>query len=535
MRFKKFTAVILIIMLLMIPIKQAEAIAPAIGPAIYYGVASLLVASGVYAATDEDLQYLVNDYWNRTSDNIKYRWQQAKLYAGVAGYLLIDKNIIGDMTDYLIYEKGFKKGHNALGDSISYEGEYPYWSAAIWQKPYIIFENGYVVTVTLSHRWSGAPTGYPIRDMTRYILTMYKPAGSTLVYDKHAEIDIATDVEETICVVIDGNLIYLKGLVWNTQKTELIETMVYVIFNFASDVLEINEEFIYTGDAAGIGHELQPEQELKVPVPPVLEKDFPDLWTDLNLERNPHLSAENQKRVLDELLGGDWYYDAENDRWYQVKKDDPPLKPGDEKKVGPLMPLPMPSTDLNTPTADAPDITTTTGPETTVTTQNQDGTTTETTTQDITETKTWYDTETGWNTETSTRTKTTTTVRDQDGTELSRDVVMGPPTGTTTTQETPKRDDDRINWDPLKLPILGLTMKFPFSLPWDLMRGLESLQSDSEWDRKFIIVVGDDLWPEMEIDLSMFDNIAQIVKVILLILFDFGLIFSTRRLMGGDV
>lgn len=517
MRFKKFTAVILIIMLLMIPIKQAEAIAPAIGPAIYYGVASLLVASGVYAATDDDLQYLVNDYWNRTSDNIKYRWQQAKLYAGVAGYLLIDKGIIGDMNRYLIYEKGITVGSNTIDESN-------------------VIDNPGIVGVQYDSI-NGYHNDYYYSDTYKrwFIICRYPDGGySGNIAAFNTLEECLYSLSKSYITVEEGwppGTLYIAYYVFKGADYTSGKITPYII----GDSIIYGEGYNYTVDAAGIGHELQPEQELKVPVPPVLEKDFPDLWTDLNLARNPHLSAENQKRVLDELLGGDWYYDAENDRWYQVKKDDPPLKPGDEKKVGPLMPLPMPSTDLNTPTADAPDITTTTGPETTVTTQNQDGTTTETTTQDITETKTWYDTETGWNTETSTRTKTTTTVRDQDGTELSRDVVMGPPTGTTTTQETPKRDDDRINWDPLKLPILGLTMKFPFSLPWDLMRGLESLQSDSEWDRKFIIAVGDDLWPEMEIDLSMFDNIAQIVKVILLILFDFGLIFSTRRLMGGDV
>ena len=119
---------------------------------------------------------------------------------------------------------------------------------------------------------------------------------------------------------------------------------------------------------------------------------------------------------------------------------------------------------------------------------------------------------------------------------------IGPPRTVVTTPDgpvkttDPEKDADRINWDPLKLPLLGLTTKFPFSLPWDLMRGIESLQAE-QWDRKFIIpALGPNgLWPEMEIDLSMYDGIAEMTRIVLLIIFDFGLIMATRKLMGGDV
>lgn len=99
---------------------------------------------------------------------------------------------------------------------------------------------------------------------------------------------------------------------------------------------------------------------------------------------------------------------------------------------------------------------------------------------------------------------------------------------------TPIIDDTSINWEPLQVLGDELTRKFPFSLPWDLLRGVESLEATG-WDRKIIISVGDGIWPPMVIDLSMFDDIAGITRVVLLVIFDFGLIFSTRRLMGGDV
>lgn len=96
-------------------------------------------------------------------------------------------------------------------------------------------------------------------------------------------------------------------------------------------------------------------------------------------------------------------------------------------------------------------------------------------------------------------------------------------------------DDTLINWEPLRVLGDTFTKKFPFSLPWDLLRGLESLESTA-WDRKIVISIsGQDYWPAMTIDLSMFDEIAGITRIVLLIVFDFGLIFTTRRLMGGDV
>lgn len=98
----------------------------------------------------------------------------------------------------------------------------------------------------------------------------------------------------------------------------------------------------------------------------------------------------------------------------------------------------------------------------------------------------------------------------------------------------PYYDDPEINWEPLRRTLYELTEKFPFCLPWDLMRGIQSLESN-QWDRKIEVNVGDGIWPKMVIDLTMFDRIAGITRIVLLVIFDLGLIFSTRRLMGGDV
>ena len=98
----------------------------------------------------------------------------------------------------------------------------------------------------------------------------------------------------------------------------------------------------------------------------------------------------------------------------------------------------------------------------------------------------------------------------------------------------PFYDDPEINWEPLRRSIYELTEKFPFSLPWDLMRGVQSMEAN-QWDRKIRVVIGDEFWPNFEIDLTMFDRLARISRVIMLVIFDLGLIFATRKLMGGDV
>ena len=98
----------------------------------------------------------------------------------------------------------------------------------------------------------------------------------------------------------------------------------------------------------------------------------------------------------------------------------------------------------------------------------------------------------------------------------------------------PFYDDPEINWEPLRRGLYELTEKFPFSLPWDLMRGVQSMEAN-QWDRKIRVVIGDEFWPNFEIDLTMFDRLARISRVIMLVIFDLGLIFATRKLMGGDV
>jgi len=99
-------------------------------------------------------------------------------------------------------------------------------------------------------------------------------------------------------------------------------------------------------------------------------------------------------------------------------------------------------------------------------------------------------------------------------------------------------DDSELDWEPLKQGLGSLTKKFPFSLPWDVSELINQFQG-AEWDG--IIDINIDKVGTFPVewhfclDFSMFDDIRVIAKKIELLFFDIGLIYGTRRLMGGGV
>ena len=521
MKFKKFTAVILIIMLLIAPIKKADAIVPALGPAVYYGLGSLIVASGVYAATNDDVQYLVEDYWNQASDSIKNLWKNTAIYAGTAGYLLVNQSMISDMTKYLIETKGFVPGANS-----------------ITSPPVPVINGGHYKTIQHSTYGTISFNVFYHPSYGKYAIQFYSSTagimGITNFYSSQALCESAVD--SAYFTIINNELyaVYLNPTnieQWYQDKKNWITGVISGI--------DWNGIYGYLGDAAGIGTALDPEAEFKVPCPPVPEIDWPETWLDdlekaLNEADNPFVDDETT--IQEGKEEWDWWIDEWGNP-YKVRKGEPPRDPQKDKKIGFPIPMPEPNIPDEFPDLNNPEETVIENPPETTSTQNPDGTRTDTTTQTTTTTRRWYDPDTEkWKETTTTTTTTTQQDYDPDGLPIGppRTVVTTPDGPVKTTD--PEKDADRINWDPLKLPLLGLTTKFPFSLPWDLMRGIESLQAE-QWDRKFIIpALGPNgLWPEMEIDLSMYDGIAEMTRIVLLIIFDFGLIMATRKLMGGDV
>lgn len=146
---------------------------------------------------------------------------------------------------------------------------------------------------------------------------------------------------------------------------------------------------------------------------------------------------------------------------------------------------------------------------------------------------------------TTTTTTTTTTTQNPDGTETSDstgrttlpDAVTDILTDTKLNPDSGQREKTELNWEPLKRVGSDFTWKFPFSLPWDILRGFQSLNdSAGGFTPKFTIdLSGTMLKRNIVIDLTMWSGIAEKVRVVELFLFDLGLVLITRRLMGGDV
>lgn len=88
-------------------------------------------------------------------------------------------------------------------------------------------------------------------------------------------------------------------------------------------------------------------------------------------------------------------------------------------------------------------------------------------------------------------------------------------------------DDVEFDFNPLIT--LGLKDKFPFCIPWDIKNSVAALNVVGEapkWDIDFKEI-------SFSIDFSMFEEWAKIIRWGVLIIFNFGLIKSTRNLIRG--
>ena len=96
---------------------------------------------------------------------------------------------------------------------------------------------------------------------------------------------------------------------------------------------------------------------------------------------------------------------------------------------------------------------------------------------------------------------------------------------------------DGDTWKPPTDPnafALDLSNYFPFCIPFDLYDFLSCLNADPvtpviEWE---IALPGGGSYP-LELDLSPFDPVAQLLRRLQLLLFIIGLAFKTRDLIKG--
>ncbi len=526
-RIKSILSVLLICGLLVVSVPcRAYAFGPVmVTPAVKYAIGAGIVAGGLYAANKDALNYAINDYWNKASDHVKSQWTNAVTYGTGIGIILLNDPLKSSIKDYLdtYYNTGEQTVEYEINDA-PYQTEYDNHrlrindvslDVAFTGTQIIVYANGIEVSrgTQFRAREAGGPYHLELRlEDTGWVLR-YWYLSSEIIWIGESRYGLNNTATGGI---------NLPSWISQLENPDLWSSFV--------------GSFGFVGDTAGFGNATEGRPDVKVPCPPVPAAEWPDNWIDdlqeeMNRTGNPTLDDETSIEEWEDEY--EWYLD-EFGNIYKVKKGQHPKKPDDEPLRIPGPPFPAPNVPKNYPTEDDPDLTIEHHPPQTTITENPDGSRTETTTQTTTTTKKWWDPSTRrWRTTTTDTTTTTTVDFAPDGTETGR-------TTTTTTQPKGEReekaqpDDTAIDWEPLRRGLYELTEKFPFCLPWDLMRGIQSLES-SQWDKKIRIEVGDGIWPAMVIDLTMFDGIASITRVVLLIIFDLGLIFGTRRLMGGDV
>lgn len=117
--------------------------------------------------------------------------------------------------------------------------------------------------------------------------------------------------------------------------------------------------------------------------------------------------------------------------------------------------------------------------------------------------------------------------------DIADDIVDYPDT---VEGEEPTENLPRIDYPKMSIPPkLGLTRKFPFSIPWDLKNAVTTLVAEPKcpkweinWDSAYFVGGG-----KTVIDFEKFETWAKIVRWGVLIVFNIGLIIATRKLIGA--
>ena len=510
---------------------------PALSPAMKYAIGAGIVAGGLYAANQEALDYAISDYWNKASDYIKHQWQNAVVYGTGIGTIVLNYSLIKSINDYLNQE--FSSGNN---------NRYEYSEVPLTEgEQYLIaYVNG--LPITYSNVWQDSDGVWATVTIGGYDFTKKVSSFKEILETRPEDTYIGHNYSGLSYFPIFINY-WIKGV---TQIGTIREGYYALLIQdtdliniFGDDFIltggEIVAELSWIGDTAGFGNATAGRPDIKVPCPPLPAAEWPDQWVDgllgeLNRTGNPTLDDETFVEECEREW--DWYWDDNVAYIYRVPHGDPPRDPDDEPIRIPIPPPPQPEIPFPQPDPipqpaepcpycppnpyPSPDGQPCPNPYC----PNQPN-------------------------------------QQPVPVPYSPNVPAEPcpycppnpyplpdgqpcpnpycpnqpnqqPVPTPPPDIQPFYDDPEINWEPLRRSLYELTEKFPFSLPWDLMRGVQSMEAN-QWDRKIRVVIGDEFWPNFEIDLTMFDRLARISRVIMLVIFDLGLIFATRKLMGGDV
>jgi hypothetical protein len=124
------------------------------------------------------------------------------------------------------------------------------------------------------------------------------------------------------------------------------------------------------------------------------------------------------------------------------------------------------------------------------------------------------------------------------GEGLLQDILTGVRTIADTLTTGLVGNPENINWDKLKMAGSAFTTSFPFSIPWDVGRALdaafgsvEELEDAPTWEWK-INLLGQQYPIRFKID-DYFLEWFGIIRSVMLIMFDIGLVYAVRKMLGG--
>lgn len=95
-----------------------------------------------------------------------------------------------------------------------------------------------------------------------------------------------------------------------------------------------------------------------------------------------------------------------------------------------------------------------------------------------------------------------------------------------------------INFAPIEDVGGQLTKTFPFSLPWDLQNAVSSMGVSSTTPPSYPVDLGSFFGKDISVNITVpseWDKYLPYIRTLILIFFSVGLIYATRRLLGGDV
>ena len=146
-------ACILIFALAFVPTHRVGAVVPAIPAAVYYAIAATGVAGGIYAANRDSLDYVVSDYWNKTSDYVKKQWSYTTAAGWMGGKMIVDGALSQTVIDYL--RDKYHTGVNRVKDSIDKPSNFVGWTDCIRERVTLYIPGGTILDIMRATMMAG--------------------------------------------------------------------------------------------------------------------------------------------------------------------------------------------------------------------------------------------------------------------------------------------------------------------------------------------------------------------------------------------